>query len=159
MYLIDQHRAKMDFPTTLVAIRNMIKKHPDAHGKYIEDKANGSAIISMLRREVGGIIAVNPQGGKISRVNAISPYIESGNVYLPRFAPWIDDFLNEASAFPNGKHDDQIDSMSQALIDLYFYAEIPVESDPDNPTPEEKYQSMVNTMTGGKPPSFINKWG
>lgn len=160
MYLIDQHKARMDFPTTLQAIRNMIKKHPDAHAKFVEDKANGSAIISMLRREIGGVIPVNPQGGKVARVNSVSAYIESGNVYLPRSVHWIDDFLNEASAFPNGKNDDQVDAMSQALNRfIYYYAEIPVESDPDNPTPEEKYHKMVNTITGGKPPSFINKWG
>jgi predicted phage terminase large subunit-like protein len=160
MYLIDQHKARMDFPTTLTAIRNMIKKHPDATAKFIEDKANGSAIISVLRRDIGGIIPVNPIGGKVARVNAVSPYIESGNVYLPRSVYWVDDFLNEASAFPNGKNDDQIDAMSQALNRfIFYYAEIPIESDPDNPSPQEKHQKMINEMTGGKPPSFINKWG
>jgi predicted phage terminase large subunit-like protein len=159
MYLIDQHKARMDFPTTLQAIRNMIKKHPDAHAKFIEDKANGSAIVSMLRREIGGIIPVNPQGGKVSRVNSVSAYIESGNVYLPRSIHWLDDFLNEASAFPNGKNDDSIDAMSQALNRLiYYYADIPEASDPDNPTPQERHQSAVNTMTGGKNPSFISRW-
>jgi predicted phage terminase large subunit-like protein len=159
MYLIDQHRAKMDFPTTLVAIKNMIRKHPDAHAKFIEDKANGSAIIAMLRREIGGIIPVNPQGGKVARVNAISPYIESGNVYLPRNAAWLIDFLNESSAFPNGKNDDQIDAMSQALSRFIFYsAELPTATDPDIPTPEQKYHKMVESMTGGKPPKFLKKW-
>jgi len=151
MYLIDQTRAKMDFPTTLQAIRNMIRKHPDAHAKFVEDKANGSAIISMLRREIGGVIPVNPQGGKVARVNSVSAYIESGNVYLPRTAPWIEDFLNEASAFPNGKHDDQIDGMSQALNRfIYYAAQIPKDSDPDNLTPSEKHAKAIKQITGGK---------
>ena len=80
----------------------------------------------MLRREIGGIIAINPQGGKVARVNSISAYIESGNVFLPRTAHWINDFLNEASAFPNAKNDDQVDAMSQALNRfIYFAAELP----------------------------------
>lgn len=160
MYLIDQHRAKMDFPTTLVAIRNMIKKHPDAHAKFIEDKANGSAIIAMLRREIGGIIPVNPQGGKVARVNAISAYIESGNVYLPRNASWLIDFLNEASAFPNGKHDDQVDAMSQALNRfIYYLAQIPKPIDPYNPSPQEKHAKAVKQITGGKPQiKAFTKW-
>ncbi|MGQ7171360.1 phage terminase large subunit, partial [Escherichia sp. R-CC3] len=100
---------------TLQAIRNMVRKHPKAHAKLVEDKANGPAIISMLKNEIGGMIPVNPQGGKVARVNAVSPYIESGNVYLPRQAPWVHDFVEECASFPNGKNDDQTDAMSQAL--------------------------------------------
>lgn len=159
MYLIDQVRNRMDFVQTIRAIEDMLNKHPDCTAKLIEDKANGSAIISVLRNKVGGIIPVNPIGGKEARVQAILPYIESGNVYLPENVDWLQDYLNEASAFPNGKNDDQIDCTSQALNRLIFrYAELVTPSDPDNPTPQEKYQSMVHTYTGGNPPNFINKW-
>lgn len=131
MYLIDQHKARMNLLATIKAIRLMIRKHPDAHLKLIEDKANGSAIISMLHHEIGGIVPVNPQGGKVSRVNAVSPYIESGNVYLPRKSTWVDGFIDEASSFPDGKHDDQVDCMSQALNRfIYFYGDLPVQSQP-----------------------------
>ena len=105
MYLIDNLKARMNFPTTLQAIRNMVRKHPKAHAKLVEDKANGPAIISMLKNEIGGMIPVNPQGGKVARVNAVSPYIESGNVYLPRQAPWVHDFVEECASFPQGKND------------------------------------------------------
>ncbi|MEI4618322.1 phage terminase large subunit, partial [Bacillus cereus] len=105
MYLIDNLKARMNFPTTLQAIRNMVRKHPKAHAKLVEDKANGPAIISMLKNEIGGMIPVNPQGGKVARVNAVSPYIESGNVYLPRQASWVHDFVEECASFPNGKND------------------------------------------------------
>ncbi|MCQ6344345.1 phage terminase large subunit, partial [Bacillus cereus] len=75
------------------AIRNMVRKHPKVHAKLVEDKANGPANISMLKNEIGGMIPVNPQGGKVARVNAVSPFIESGNVYLPSQAPWVHDFV------------------------------------------------------------------
>ncbi|MGQ0419311.1 phage terminase large subunit, partial [Bacillus sp. HC-Mk] len=118
---IDNLKARMNFPTTLQAIRNMVRKHPKAHAKLVEDKANGPAIISMLKNEIGGMIPVNPQGGKVARVNAVSPYIESGNVYLPRQAPWVHDFVEECASFPNGKNDDQTDAMSQALNRFIYY--------------------------------------
>ncbi|HGE5771128.1 MULTISPECIES: phage terminase large subunit [Bacillus] len=121
MYLIDNLKARMNFPTTLQAIRNMVRKYPKAHAKLVEDKANGPAIISMLKNEIGGMIPVNPQGGKVSRVNAVSPYIESGNVYLPRQAPWVHDFVEECASFPQGKNDDQVDAMSQALNRFIYY--------------------------------------
>jgi predicted phage terminase large subunit-like protein len=119
-------KARMNFPTTLQAIRNMAKKHPKAITRLVEDKANGSAIIAMLHREIGGMIPVNPEGGKIARVNAVSPHIESGNVYLPRNAEFIHDFVEECASFPKGKNDDQVDAMSQALNRfIYYYADLP----------------------------------
>lgn len=116
-YLLDQVRARMGLPETLQAIRSMTAKWPNAHTKLIEDKANGPAVIQMLKREISGLIAVNPEGGKVVRAAAVSPEIEAGNVYLPdpSIAPWIHDFIEEASAFPNGANDDQVDSMTQAL--------------------------------------------
>jgi predicted phage terminase large subunit-like protein len=44
--------------------------------------------------------------------------IQSGNVLLPQNAPWLSDFLAEASVFPNGAHDDQLDPMFDAISDL-----------------------------------------
>jgi len=136
MYLIDQVRAKMNFMATVQTIRNIHIKHPDATWKLIEDKANGSAIISTLQREIGGIIPVNPEGGKVARVNAVSAFIESGNVFLPRHAEWVHDFVEEAASFPNGKNDDQVDGMSQALNRfIYFSGDFPVENNVSTPFP------------------------
>jgi len=44
-----------------------------------------------------------------------TPKLQAGNLILPKVAPWIDDFTVEYRAFPNGKHDDQIDALSQFL--------------------------------------------
>jgi predicted phage terminase large subunit-like protein len=118
MYLIDRLKARMDFPTTVKSIKLMKVKHPDLNAIYIEDKANGSPIIQVLRNEIGGIIPVNPIGDKVYRVNAISGYIESGNCYLPENAEFTLDFVEECSAFPNGTHDDDVDAMSQAILKI-----------------------------------------
>jgi predicted phage terminase large subunit-like protein len=103
----------------------MKQKHPDTGTILVEDKANGPAIIAMLHKEMCGIIPVKPEGGKVARVNAVSPHIESGNVFLPRQAEWLHDFIEECASFPKGKHDDQVDAMSQALNRfIYYYAEL-----------------------------------
>lgn len=120
VYLLDSSTAVLDFPGTRDAVRAMTKEWPAAGAKLVEDKANGSAIIADLKREIPGLIPVEPQGGKMARVVAISALVEAGNVHLPSraVAPWIDDFIAECAAFPNGKHDDQVDAMSQALLRL-----------------------------------------
>lgn len=114
-YLLDQVRGRMGFVATRQAIKAQKQKWPQINALYIEDKANGAAIIETLRHEIPGVIAVNPEGGKVSRVQAISPMIEAGNVYLPAQAPWVGDFVDECATFPNAAHDDQVDAMSQAL--------------------------------------------
>ena len=117
-YLIDQTRARMDFPTTIQAIRQLTYKHPDTYTKVIEDKANGSAAIATLTRELSGIVPFNPKTSKEARLQAVSPDFEAGNIYLPdpSIAPWVKDFIEELCSFPNAGHDDQVDAMTMALL-------------------------------------------
>lgn len=120
IYLIDMVHKHMDFIQTVNSIERLVQKYPYYNAIYVEDKANGSAVISYLRRKLYGLVAVNPQGGKIARVNAISGIIEAGNVYLPRNSSFTDKFIEECAVFPRGAHDDMVDSMSQALNREYF---------------------------------------
>jgi len=115
-YLIDMVRGKMGFPPTVQAVRNLSVRYPEAHAKLVEDKANGSAVIQTLENEITGIIPINPEGGKESRAFSASVDVEAGNVYLPdpSLKPWVHDFVEEHSSFPNGKHDDIVDSHTQA---------------------------------------------
>ncbi len=116
--LLDQIRERMDCPTTVKAVRHLSAKWPYAVAKLIEDKANGSAVVQMLQHEIPGILPVNPEGGKVARASAVSALVEAGNVYLPhpQMCPWVMDFIEECAAFPNGKHDDQVDAMTQILL-------------------------------------------
>jgi predicted phage terminase large subunit-like protein len=82
-FLGDQVRARMDCPTTVKAVRDLSERYPGSLAKLIEDKANGSAVIQMLRHEIPGVLAVTPEGGEVARAMAVSPLIEAGNVYLP----------------------------------------------------------------------------
>jgi predicted phage terminase large subunit-like protein len=116
-YLLDQVREHLTFPETVTAVKKMTLKWPKAGLKLVEDKANGSAVIQALQHDISGLVAVTPEGGKVARAQAVSPQVESGNVYLPHpaMAPWVESFIDECSSFPNGKYDDQVDEMTQAL--------------------------------------------
>lgn len=119
-YLLDQVRGQMSFTETLTAIKALTAKWPQALRKLIEDKANGPAVINVLRHEIPGLVPVEPEGGKVVRANAMTPLAEAGNIYLPdpSIAPWINDYIEEFAVFPNGAHDDQVDASTQANI--YF---------------------------------------
>ena len=76
-----------------------------------------SNVISLLqgRTELTRPIGVKPEGSKVDRMAAQSAKIEAGHVYLPKSAAWLGEFLTELLSFPNGRHDDQVDSVSQFL--------------------------------------------
>jgi len=121
-YLLDLINERMGIINTMKAIENYGRKHPRALTKLVEDKANGPAVIRLLRDKVPGLVAVNPEGGKVPRANAIVGAVESGNVYLPRpeKASWVEDYISQHASFPNGKNDDMVDSTTQALNRLIY---------------------------------------
>jgi predicted phage terminase large subunit-like protein len=113
IYLLARRHQRMGFTATKESIRILYAQYlPSA--VLIEDKANGSAVIEELQREISGVIAINPEGGKVARAWAASPAVESGSVYLP-YEPWAQEVVEEAAAFPNGAHDDDVDAMTQGI--------------------------------------------
>ena len=118
IYLIEMVNEHLNFVSTIRKIKVLRAKYPQVGITLIEDKANGTAIIQTLKSEIMGIMPVSPDLSKEARVNAISFYIECGNVYLPKDANWTFDFIEQCAKFPNDVHDDMVDSMSQALSRL-----------------------------------------
>ena len=118
IYLLDLINEHLNFKATVNKIRQMKVDWPEVGSILIEDKANGTAAIELLRDNVMGIKGVSADVSKEARVNAISFLIEAKNVLLPRKALFTFDLIDQCAAFPNGKHDDMVDSMSQALNEL-----------------------------------------
>jgi hypothetical protein len=82
----------------------------------IEDAASGQSLIQELRQSSRlPVMPIKVGSDKVSRAHAVTPMIESGRVYLPEAAPWLSDFIDELSSFPAAAHDDQTDSLTQAL--------------------------------------------
>ena len=114
IYLLDVVRGKWEFP-------DLERKVIEVAGRYkspiilIEDCASGQQLLQKLSRLGLRVEPCKPEGDKKMRLCNQLATMEQGLVYLPERALWLDAFLNELTAFPNGKHDDQIDSLSQAL--------------------------------------------
>jgi predicted phage terminase large subunit-like protein len=81
-------------------------------------EAERSAVQELRRRGMSGIVPkkVGGEGSKRVRArNFIVPNAEAGDIYLQEHAPYLAALLDELAAFPNGAHDDQVDTMSQAI--------------------------------------------
>ncbi len=117
IYVLARKHARLAFSETCAAIRAMHLAWPQARPILIEDKANGPAVISVLKKEILGIKEVNPLGGKEARANAVEPLFDAGHVWFPR-AAWADEAIEELCKFPAGVHDDQVDAITQGLAYL-----------------------------------------
>ena len=118
-YLLDQVRDRMTFTQTQRAVEALTKKWPLARRKIVEAKANGPAVIDSLASTVPGLIPFDPKDSKEARVFAVTPNIESGNIWIPHtnIATFdVQEFVDECARFPTGMHDDQVDAMTQALL-------------------------------------------
>ena len=145
-YCLNRH---LDFTGTLSAIRQVKSLYPQARSVLIEDKANGSAIINVLQKEMF-CIPVNPKGGKVARVNAVSAAIESGHVFIPEGAPWLGEYLDQWSAFPAAAHDDMVDSSSQALSYLLYSTGVTAVLEPES-------ERMIEARVDAEREAFISE--
>lgn len=111
-YLLHKVKERLSFTETLARMNDVIRLYPEYDEIAIEDKANGTAIIEVLRKTYSRVVSVEPYGSKQSRASAISPLLEAGNVFIK---PDHSSLIDEAVDFPNSDHDDEVDAMSQAL--------------------------------------------
>lgn len=127
---------RMGFVQTKAKLKEVLKDVPCIDEMVIEDKANGSAIIDSFRYEDNAppIVAVNPQGGKYSRAQAVSPFVSTGKVHIA--TDWTEEeckdceydgrgkmmphevFIEQHKKFPFAKNDDLVDADSQSLTRL-----------------------------------------
>lgn len=120
LFLLDLVWDQLSFVQTVQAIVDMRKKwtrppHIVVSGVFVEDKANGTAVMNVLKDKVPGLVAIEPDGGKEARIIAATPALEAGNVIFPLEAEWMADFVTEACAFPKASHDDGIDMLAYAI--------------------------------------------
>lgn len=115
-YLLDMVRGQWDFVETCAQLVAMKEKWK-LRKILIEDKANGPAIISTMKGKVSGLVAIEPQGSKEARASACTGEFEAKNVWLPPIAdlPVVGIMIEELANFPTAKHDDCVDTTSQAI--------------------------------------------
>lgn len=136
-------RKRMDLPDTLDKVIKVCKQFPEIDVIYIEDKANGPGIVSVLRkwrRKLGidehdfpSVYPLNPEGGKYARAQSASPFQREGRCFIPcekdahRFSSpedfeweeadisYTQAFKHELGTFPFSANDDLVDAHSQSI--------------------------------------------
>jgi predicted phage terminase large subunit-like protein len=119
IYLLDVVRARFEYPdlrARAIALAKGVLHSRKPDTILIEDKASGQSLLQDLKRDgIYNVEAIKPEADKVTRMSAQTALIANGAVFIPKAAPWLSDLLCELMAFPLGRYDDQVDSVSQAL--------------------------------------------
>jgi len=132
LYLADVHRAKYEFPELKDKVFTLANQYQPTH-VIIEAVGAGIALHQQIEHELRtkpqqqfSLRYSKPKEDKATRLMGESSEINAGRVYLPRSAEWLEEFKRELLNFPNGVHDDQVDSLTQFLRwDRRFYRHKP----------------------------------
>ena len=112
--LVDRVHERFTFTETVTQVQKMAARWPQTSRIYVEKKANGAALLNTLRKRAALIRPVTPQGSKEVRALAIQPVVDAGQVAI--LDTVLDQkMLQELRDFPFGKHDDDVDAMTQAI--------------------------------------------
>ncbi len=119
-YLLDVYRAKPEFPE-LVDRTIFLHRRWKADALTIEAASSGHALYQQVKRAglPGMIVNPTPRGSKLDRADAITAELATGRYLLPEEAPWLDNLRHELLAFPDGRHDDQVDALVQ-FVEFVF---------------------------------------
>src|SRR5208283_2503573 len=82
----------------------------------IEESGTAIGLIDELTYRVRGLTGIKPDHDKVTRMSRASAIFEAGQVYFPERAAWLAELEAELFSFPGSRHDDQVDSISQALL-------------------------------------------
>jgi len=116
--LLDVHSAQYHYADLLREARKL-RQEWKPRLIVVEKTGVGIALGTDLDRDGSrDVMALNVKDDKITRMSLQSAKIEAGQVRLPKSAPWLEQFLLEVGEFPNGKYDDQVDTLSQVLATL-----------------------------------------
>ena len=118
VFVLDVFREKLKFPDLRRKVESLAQRY-SIDAVLIEDAASGAQLIQQLREDkpdcVPAPIPRKPDADKVTRFSAQTPRIEAGELLLPKDAPWLATFERELLGFPNLKHNDQVDALTQLL--------------------------------------------
>lgn len=115
IFIRDVFRERLEFPDLIRRMERQWRIHKP-HKVVIEAIGIGVAAYQALRGRDMPLVPFRPKVDKITRAEQVSAILEQNRVVMPENAPWVTDFINEFTAFPSGKFDDQVDALTQALL-------------------------------------------
>lgn len=117
-YLLDSWQGRVPYPRLREVVKQFAEKW-QPHAIVIEDAAAGQSLLQDLKAHTNlPVVPFKPEGSKQARAELALAAFDAGKVYLPARARWLDAWIQQHLAFPNGTHDDHVDATAQAILYL-----------------------------------------
>jgi predicted phage terminase large subunit-like protein len=113
-YLVDVWRQRVNYPALKAKVQELAAQWR-ADQVLVEESGTAIGLIEELKFKIPGLTGIKPEHNKETRMALASAKFEAHQVYLPERASWLPELEAELFSFPGSKHDDQIDSISQAI--------------------------------------------
>lgn len=121
IHLIDVHRVRISFTEQVKLLPNLREKW-NADLVIVEASHGGLALYDSVRHSYPSpplwLKHYSPKLSKVERAEWQTPKLEQGRFWIPKHAEWRPAFERELMEFPKGKHDDQVDAVTQFLAAL-----------------------------------------
>lgn len=118
LWLKDRWKDRADLPASCAAVLEM-QQRIRCGQVWVEAKANGPAVVQTVSGVDPAVRESEPYGSKEGRWHAAAPYFRAGKVLVPHNAPWAEDFISCLTSVPDGEFDDDADSVSQLVLQVF----------------------------------------
>lgn len=119
-FVTDVYHDRVATPLQPDLVTDYYRKHPQTELILVDSVAYQYALFAELEKRGLPVEPVDSKKNKVTKLDASAVFYKQGRVFLDIDAPWVDDFISEFTSYPTGKHDDQIDAMSNLLEWLSF---------------------------------------
>lgn len=123
LVLLDRWRERIDSSKHAAMVKTARARHPGVAFVGIEATQYQATVVKQLRRERVPAKPLYPDKDKVTRAMLAETLVVGHDLYLPADAPWLHEFEDELTLFPNGRHDDQVDVLAYAALELYGHAD------------------------------------
>jgi predicted phage terminase large subunit-like protein len=116
-YVLFAERGRWDFETLLAKVLQYAKRYRNITF-IVEAAGSGISLLQYLRKAGLNHFSHRPKQDKVVRAAYVLPIYAAGRVYIVSQEganDWVEPLINELVSFPNGRFDDQVDSLTQAL--------------------------------------------
>jgi predicted phage terminase large subunit-like protein len=116
-YVLSAERGRWDYETLLSKALRYLERYPKVTF-IVEAAGSGISLIQYLRKRAIPCLSSNPKDDKLVRAARTLPTFHAGRVFIvskPSEDDWVEPYINELVSFPNGRFDDQVDSLVQAI--------------------------------------------
>jgi len=123
LVILDVARVRLEVPEQwgfIMDQRDRFRRRGQYRWTGVENRSSGIGLLQLAKKHGIPLKELDAVTDKVTRASTASVFYENGKVWHPADAPWLDVYEHELLTFPNGKHDDQVDTIAHAARNIHL---------------------------------------